>query len=144
MAKTAIFHGILTYIFLTFFKDCDHIYVPNGPIWGSTERPYIGDVVMSLFLLWGRPFMTGDGPKRVHFGPKMDQNGQSKCFWPFGAPFGPIWTLLDHFRQKRSFAPNGQSRVLQRCFRAKYQFRFEMAQKCPKWSKPLRLTIWVR
>ena len=55
---------------------CDHIYVPNGMKWGSTSSPHIGDVVMSLFLLWGWPFMTGDGPKMVHFGPKRAKHGR--------------------------------------------------------------------
>ena len=32
--------------------------------------------MMNLFLLWGRPFMTGDGPKMVHFGPKMVKHGR--------------------------------------------------------------------
>ena len=30
-------------LFLTFFIDCDLIYVPNRMIWGSTSRPNIGD-----------------------------------------------------------------------------------------------------
>ena len=33
------------------------------------------------------------------------------------------------------FAPNGQSRVWQRCFEAKYQFLFEMVQKGPDGPK---------
>jgi len=95
--KTAIFSWNFD-LFLTFFMDCGHIYVPKGNIWGSTSRPHIGDMMMSLFSLWGRPFMTGDGLKMVHFGPKRakhgrlvntpngpkgserDQNGQPKCF----------------------------------------------------------------
>ena len=52
---------------MTFFIDYGHIYVPNGMFWGSTSRPHIGDLVMSLFLLWGAPFMTGGGPKIVHY-----------------------------------------------------------------------------
>ena len=43
---------------------------------GSTSWPHIGDLVMSLFLLWGPPFMTGDGPKMVNFGPKMAKPGR--------------------------------------------------------------------
>ena len=80
--------------FFTFFIDC-HVYVPNGMFWGSKSRPHIGDLVMSLFLLWGPSLMTGDGLKMFHFGPKMakhgrlvnvpkwskrNQNGQPKCF----------------------------------------------------------------
>ena len=79
---------------LKYFIDCDHIHFPNEMFWGSTSRLHIGDVVIS-FLLWGPPLKTGDGPKMVHFGPKMtkqgrlvntpkwskrDQNGQHKCF----------------------------------------------------------------
>ena len=33
-------------------------------------------LVMSLFLLWGPTFMTGDGPKMVHFRPKMAKHGR--------------------------------------------------------------------
>ena len=36
-------------------------------IWGSTSSPHKGDLVKSLFLLWGAPFMTGGGPKIVHY-----------------------------------------------------------------------------
>ena len=36
-------------LYLSFFIDYDHIYVPNGMKWGSTSRPHIGDLVMSLF-----------------------------------------------------------------------------------------------
>ena len=60
---------------MTFFIDCDHIYIPNGMIWGSS---------------------------------------------------GPLWTILG---KNDFFAPNGQSRVLQRCFGAKYQFLFETVHK---------------
>ena len=47
-------------------------------------------------------------------------------------PFGPFWTISD---KNDFFAPNGQNRVLQRCFRAKYQFLFEMVQKGPDGPK---------
>ena len=43
---------------------------------GSTSRPHIGGLVMSLFLLWGPPFMTWDGPKMVHFGPNKAKHGR--------------------------------------------------------------------
>ena len=61
---------------MTFFIDCDPIYVPNGKNWGSTSRPNIGNLVMSLFLLLGPPFMTEDGPKMAHFGPKIAKHGR--------------------------------------------------------------------
>ena len=76
MAKRAIFSWIF-YLFLSFFIDCGHIYVPKGAFRGSTSRPHIGDLVMSLFLLW--PFRTLSGPsepfwtissKNWFFGPK--------------------------------------------------------------------------
>ena len=73
--KTAIFSCNFD-LFLAFFIDCDHIYVPKGTNWGSTSRPHIGDLVMSLFLLWCPPCMTGDGPKMVHFGPKLAKHGR--------------------------------------------------------------------
>ena len=91
--ETAIFSCNFD-LFLAFFIDCDHIYVPKGTNWGSTSRPYIGDLVMSLFLLWGRPFMTGDGPKMVHFGPKMAKHGRlvNAPKWSKGAQKGPKWS----------------------------------------------------
>ena len=39
---------------------------------------------MSLFLLWGPPFMIGDGPKTVHSRPKMANYGR-----PVNVPKGP-------------------------------------------------------
>ena len=116
--KTAIFSWNFD-LLLTFFIDCGHIYVPNGMFWGSTSRPHIGDLVMSLFLLWGPPFMTGDGPKMVHFGPKMAKHGRLVIvpkvqkgpkgtkmanlsvfdhlgpFWAHLDPFGPFQTKID-------------------------------------------------
>ena len=88
MAKTAIF-SLNFDLFLTFLIDCDHIHVPNGVFWGSISRPHIGDVVMSL-----RPFMTGDGPKMVHFGPKMAKHGRlvNAPKWSKGAQKGPKWS----------------------------------------------------
>ena len=94
--------------------------------------------------------MTGDGPKMVHFGPKMAKHGRlvNAPKWskgtkmvnlslfdhlgPLLGPFGPFWTISD---KNDFFAPNGQNRVLQRCFRAKYQFLFEMVQKGPDGPK---------
>ena len=70
MATKAIFSWTFD-PFFTFFIDC-HVYVPNGMFWGSKSRPHIGDLMMSLFLLWGPPLMTGDGLKMFHFGPNMD------------------------------------------------------------------------
>ena len=76
--------------------------------WGSTSRPHIEDLVMSLF--WGPPFMTGDGPKIVHFGPKMAEHGRPVNVpkWSKKGPngtkmidprvfdhMGPFWTISD-------------------------------------------------
>ena len=74
MATKAIFSWTFD-PFLTFFIDC-HVYVSKGMFWGSKSRPHIGDLVMSLFLLWGPPFTAGDGPKMVHFGSKMAKYGR--------------------------------------------------------------------
>ena len=141
-------------LFLTFFIDCDHIYVPKGNIWGSTSRPHIGDMMMSLFFTlgstvhdWGwpknGPFWTKKGQtwqacqhsKAVQKGPKGTKMVNLNVFdhlGPILGPSGPFWTILD---KNDFFAPNGQNRVLQRCFRAKYQFLFEMVQKGPDGPK---------
>ena len=58
-------------------------------IWGSTSSPHKGDLVKSLFLLWGAPFMTGDGPKMVHFGPKLAKHGRL-----VNVPKGPKGTIM--------------------------------------------------
>ena len=91
MATKAIFSWTFD-PFFTFFIDC-HVYVPKGMFWGSKSRPHIGDLVMSLFLLWGPPFMTGDGPKMVHFGPKMAKHGRlvNVPKWSKRVQKGPKW-----------------------------------------------------
>ena len=84
----------------------------------------------------------------VHFGPKMAKHGRivnvpkwskriqmgpkwsSQVFLTIWDPFGPIWTLLDHFRQNDFFVPNGQRRILQRGFGAKYQLLFKPRARC--------------
>ena len=69
------------------------VNVPKRGTWGSTSSPPIGDVVMSLFLLWGQPFMTGDGPKMVLFGPKMAKHGRPANVpkWSKRVQKGPKW-----------------------------------------------------
>ena len=61
---------------------------------GFHKQATIGDVVMSLFLLWGPPIMTGDGPKMVHFGPKMAKHGRlvNVPKWPKRVERGPKWS----------------------------------------------------
>ena len=98
------------------------------------------------FLCWGPPFMTGDGQKMVHFGPKMakhgrlvnvpqcskrDQNGQPKSFWTFGTllgPSGPFWTISN---KNWYFAPKHLCKTLFCPFGAKKSFLSEMVQKGP-------------
>ena len=108
-------------------------------------RPHKGDLVMNLFVTlgstindWGWPkngsFWTKNGQpwqacqlvKVVQKGPKGTKMVNLSVFdhlGPLLGPSGTFWTILD----KNDFvAPNGQSRVWQRCFGAKYQFLFEM------------------
>ena len=124
--------------------DSGHIYVSNGMKRGPTSSPHIGDVVMSLFFTlgstvhdWGwpknGPFWTKNGQtwqacqrsKVVQRGPKGTKMVNLSLFDHLGprlGPSGPFWTISD---KNDFFAPNGQNRVLQRCFRAKYQFLFK-------------------
>ena len=106
------------------YIDCGHIYVPNGKLLGSTSRPHIGDLVMSLFYYFEVQLHDWSifGPKMAKHGrlvnvPKWSkryQNGQPKCFWPFETllpkvlgPSGTFWTIsnknlffaLRHLRQ---------------------------------------------
>ena len=41
------------------------------------------------FLLWDPLFMTGDGPKMVHFGPKLAKHGRL-----VNVPKGPKGTIM--------------------------------------------------
>ena len=140
----------------------------KGTNWGSTSRPHIGDLVMSLFHFgvqrswlgmpqkWSIldqkwPNMAGlstlqSGPK----GSERDQNGQPKCFWPLGTllgPSGPFWTISN---KNWYFAPKHLCQPLLCPFGAKKSFLSKMVQKGPdgpkmgpKWSKTFRLTILV-
>ena len=140
--------------------DCGHIYVPKRKIRDSRSSPHIGDVMMSLFFTlgstvhdWGwpknGPFWTKNGQtwqacqrsKVVQRGPKGTKMVNLSLFdhlGPLLGPFGPCWTISD---KNDFFAPNGQNRVLQRCFGANsiniylYQFLFEMVQKGPDGPK---------
>ena len=46
-----------------------------------------------FFLLWGPPFMTEDGPKIVHFGPKVAKHGRlvNVPKWSKRVLKGPKW-----------------------------------------------------
>ena len=81
-----IFHRLRPYLFST--RDVLWFYTQ-----ASHRRPG-----HEPFLLWGPPFMTGDGPNMAGLstfqsGPKgfkRDQNGQQ--IWD---PFGPMWTIVN-------------------------------------------------
>ena len=64
-------------------------------------------------------------------------NGVSNGFYSWKATMGANGMARDFewFRQKRIFAPNGQSRVWRKCLGAKNQFLFEMVQKGPEGPK---------
>ena len=146
MAKTAIFSWNFD-LFLTFFMDCGYIYVPK--------------LMMSLFLLWGRPFITGDGPKMAKHGRLVNasvwsiwaQKGQKWSTYVFLTildPFGPIWTLLDHFKQESIFCSEAPLPPPTLFIWGKKSILSKMVQKGsdgrkrgPKWSKTLMLTILV-
>ena len=99
MAKIGhFFYRMLTF-FWHFFIDTGHIYVPKWTFLGSTSRPHIGDLVMGFFLLWVPPFMTVDGPKMVHFGPKLAKHGRLINI--------PKWSKRDQNCQPRYFLSFG-------------------------------------
>ena len=156
MAKTAIFSWNFD-LFLTFFMDCGHIYVPKRKTWGSTSSPHIGDVMMSLFFTlgstvhdWGwpknGPFWTKNGQtwqacqrsKVVQRGPKGTKMVNLSLFehlgpfWAHLDPFGPFQTRID---------------ILLRSTSAKPYF-VHLGQKnnfCLKWSKRVQMgQIWFQ
>ena len=121
----------------------------------ETGRP--GD---EPFLLWGPPFVPGDGPKMVHFGPKTARPGRlvnvpkwskrvqmgtkwsSQVFLTIWGHFGPIWTPLDNLKQKLIFC----SRVPPPYFVHLGQ-KNHLCLKCskgvqmdPKWSQMIKNT----
>ena len=64
-------------LFLTFFTDCGHIYVPNRMYWGSTSRLQTEGLVMNLFFFtFGSTVHDWVWPKIGIFGPKMAQHGR--------------------------------------------------------------------
>ena len=79
--------------------------------------------MMNVFLLWGPPFMTGDVPKMVQFGPKTAKHDRlvnvpkwfkrvqkrPKLSLTIWEPLGTIWALLDHFKQKLNFCSKAPS-----------------------------------
>ena len=81
------------HLILTFFMDCDHIYVQNGINRGSTSSPHIGDVVMSLFFTLGSTVHDWGWPKN---GPFWTKNGQTwqACQRSKGVQKGPKGTKM--------------------------------------------------
>ena len=105
-----IFHGLRPYLCskaqdLGFHKQPTHRRRGDEPFFYSgVDRSWLGMAQKWSILDQKWPNMAGlstlqRGPK----GSKRDQNGQPKSFWTFGTPFGPIWTLLDHFKQELIF-----------------------------------------
>ena len=90
-----------------FYKQATHRRPGDEPFfYFGVHRSWLGMAQKWSILNQKWPNMAGlstlqSGPK----GSKRDQNGQPKSFWSFGTPFGSIWTLLDHFRQKWFFCP---------------------------------------
>merc|ERR1712004_363920 len=91
----------------------------NGPFWTKNGQTW---------QACQRSKVVQRGPK----GTKMVNLSLFDHLGPLLGPSGPFWTISD---KNNFFAPNGQNRVLQRCFRAKYQFLFEMVQKGPDGPK---------
>ena len=85
----------------------------NGPSW--TEN--------------GQTWQTCQCSKVVQKGSKETKMVNLSVFdhlGPLLGPSGPFWTISD---KNDFFAPNGQSRVWQRCFGAKDKFSSEMIKK---------------
>ena len=114
---------------------------------------------MSLFLLWGPLFMTGNGPKIFHFGPKMAKHDRlvnapkwfKRVHLSVFDHMEPFWAHLDHFGQfqtridillwstsaKPYFVHSGQKIII--VWNGPKGTRW--APKGSKWSKTPRFTI---
>ena len=87
----------------------------NGPFWTKN----------------GQTWQACQRSKVVQRGPKGTKMVNLSLFDHLGPrlrPSGPFWTISD---KNDFFAPNGQNRVLQRCFGAKYQFLFRSCTHVP-------------
>ena len=93
--KKWCFHGILT-CFWHFSWIVAIFMFQKGAFRGSKSRPHKVDLIMSLFLLWGPLFMTGNGPKIFHFGPKMAKHDRlvNAPKWFKRVQMGPKWSAL--------------------------------------------------
>ena len=93
---------------------------------------------MNLFLFLGPPFIAGDGPKMVYFGPKWPtvaglstfQSGPkgtkmvNLCFWPFG----PLWIISDKIE---IFAPNW---LLEKHLYSPLRYQFQQIYQGTVWQ----------
>ena len=141
--KTAIFSWIFD-LFLTCSMECGHIYVPNGVFWGSTGRPHIGDVVMSLFFalvstswLINGPFWTKTGQTwQACQRSKVVQKGPKQSTYVFLIIWDPFWAHLDPvgpFQTTNIFLP--QMDKVGFCSGASEQ----KINSCLKWSKRVQM-----
>ena len=97
---------------------------------------------MSLFLLWGPPVMTGDGPKMVHLSPKLAKHGSLVNVPKWSKrekmdPFAPFQTKIDFLLRITSAQPYFVN-LGQKSFLSKMSKR---AQKGPKWLTKIRFAF---
>ena len=89
------------------FQNIEEYMVPNLQYrvsqYSQNQREYLGFHKQAthrrhddepFFSLWGRPFMTGDGLKMVHFGPKRAKHGRlvNTPKWSKRVRKGPKWS----------------------------------------------------
>ena len=137
-----IFHRLRPYLCskqgeLGFHKQPTHRNRGDEPFFYSgVDRSWLGMAQKWSILDQKWPNMAGlstlqSGPK----GSERDQNGQPKCFWSFGTHFGPIWTLLDHFRQKWFFCPKWTKEGLAEVLRSKISILVWNGPKGSRWAQ---------
>ena len=137
-----IFHGLRPYLCskrdeVGFHKQPTHRRRDDEPFFYSgVHRSWLEMAQKWSILDQKWPNMAGlstlqSGPK----GSERDQNGQPKCFWSFGTHFGPLWTLLDHFRQKWFFCPKWTKLGLAEVLRSKISILVWNGPKGPRWAQ---------
>ena len=137
-----IFHGLRPYLCskqdeVGFHKQPTHRRRDDEPFFtlGSTVHDWGWPKNGPFWTKNGQTWQACQRSKVVQRGPKGTKMVNLSLFDHLGprlGPSGPFWTISD---KNDFFAPNGQNRVLQRCFGAKYQFLFEMVQKGPNGPK---------
>ena len=137
--RFGIFHRLRPYLCskrdeVGFHKQPTHRRPGDEPFFYSgVDRSWLGMAQKWSILDQKWPNMAG--LSTLQSGPKGTNIVNLSVFDHLRPYLSPSRTLLGHFRQKWFLAQNGQSRVLQRCFGAKYQFLFEMVQKGPDGPK---------